>query len=182
VIITVITPPATEPVTLAEVKLHCKVDGTEDDALITALIATARQYAEDYTRRAFVTQTLELSLDHDDLFEYGPYIELPRPPIASITSIKSYDEDDAESVMSSSSYRLSGDKVVLTATGEWPSELRDKDCIIVRYVAGYGAASAVSEPIKTAIKAMVMQAYEDRAPVSLEAGRAFLELFKVYRL
>ncbi|MBV9418770.1 MAG: phage head-tail connector protein, partial [Alphaproteobacteria bacterium] len=33
------TPPATEPITLAEAKTHLKVDTTDDDALITRLIA-----------------------------------------------------------------------------------------------------------------------------------------------
>jgi len=181
-IINTVTPPATEPVTLSEAKLHCKVDGTDDDALITALITAARQHAEDYTRRAFVTQTLEVSYDLDDLFEFGSYVELPRPPIASITSVKSYDADDEESTMSSSSYRLSGDRVVLASGGAWPSSLRDRDCIVVRYVAGYGAASAVPEAIKTAIKAMVAHAYDNRAQVSIDAGLPYLHPYKVYRL
>lgn len=170
-----------EPVTLSEAKLYCKVDGDEDDELIASLITAARQQAEEYTRRSFVTQTLELSLDLEDLFEH-PYIELPRSPVQSIESINSYDGDDQESVVSSSSYRLSGDRVVLTSGGTWPSNLRDRDCIVVRYVAGYGAASAVPEAIKTAIKAMVAHAYDNRAQVSIDAGLPYLHPYKVYRL
>ena len=100
----------------------------------------------------------------------------------SIESISSYDGDDQESVMSSSSYRLSGDRVVLTSGGTWPSNLRDRDCIVVRYVAGYGDASAVPEAIKTAIKAMVAHAYDNRAQVSIDAGLPYLHPYKVYRL
>ena len=51
-----ITPPAIEPVTLAEAKAHLKVDTTDDDTLITSLIAAARARAEWHTRRAFITQ------------------------------------------------------------------------------------------------------------------------------
>ena len=58
-----VTPPATEPVTLAELKAWAKIDTDADDALITSLLAAARQAAEDYTRRSFITQSWRLTLD-----------------------------------------------------------------------------------------------------------------------
>ena len=58
-----VTAPAAEPLTLAEAKLHLRVDDTADDALIGALITAARQHAEHDTRRALVTQTWKLALD-----------------------------------------------------------------------------------------------------------------------
>ncbi len=50
-----ITPAAAEPVSLAEAKLHLRVDFDEDDALIQALISAARQAAETLTQRQLVT-------------------------------------------------------------------------------------------------------------------------------
>ena len=58
-----ITPPAVEPVTLADAKAHLKVDTTDDDALITALITAARARAEWHTGRALITQSWTLWLD-----------------------------------------------------------------------------------------------------------------------
>ena len=48
---------------LTEAKLHLRVEVTDDDALITALISAARQYAETLTQRQFVTATWKLVLD-----------------------------------------------------------------------------------------------------------------------
>ena len=55
--------PVGEPVTLAEAKLHLRVDYTDDDALITSLITVARQYAEGLTHRSFITQTWKYAMD-----------------------------------------------------------------------------------------------------------------------
>ncbi len=52
------TPPATEPVSLSEAKLHLKVDTSADDTLISALIAAALQHLERHCNSAFVTQTI----------------------------------------------------------------------------------------------------------------------------
>lgn len=46
---TLITPPADMPVTLDEAKAHCRVDGSEDDALITGLIAGAVGHLDGWT-------------------------------------------------------------------------------------------------------------------------------------
>jgi hypothetical protein len=52
-----------EPVTLAEAKLHLRVDNAADDDLITALITTARKWCEDYTDRTFVESQYTMMLD-----------------------------------------------------------------------------------------------------------------------
>ena len=77
------TAPAVEPVTLEEAKLHLRVDSGDDNALITALITTARELAERETKRAFITQTWQMYLDQAPVI-----IEIPKPPLQSIVSIK----------------------------------------------------------------------------------------------
>jgi len=59
-----VTPPALEPIGLADAKTHLRVDVEDDDALICALISAARDYVERFCRRALLTQTWLLALDH----------------------------------------------------------------------------------------------------------------------
>lgn len=60
-----ITAPSAEPISIAEAKIHLRVDDdmTAEDALIDAMIIATRMHAETICRRAFVTQVWTLYLD-----------------------------------------------------------------------------------------------------------------------
>lgn len=58
-----VTAPTAEPLTVAEVKPHIRQDGAFDDLLIAAMIVAVRQFAENVTRRAFVTQSWKRVMD-----------------------------------------------------------------------------------------------------------------------
>ena len=55
--------PTTQPVTLMEVKRHIRLDINDDDDYVQNLVKRAVAWCENYTRRAFITQTWELKLD-----------------------------------------------------------------------------------------------------------------------
>lgn len=57
------TEPAVYPVTLSEAKLHLRIDNSDDDTLITSLIATATRWAEDYCDRTFCHTQWTMRLD-----------------------------------------------------------------------------------------------------------------------
>jgi uncharacterized phiE125 gp8 family phage protein len=77
-----VTPPAVEPVTLAEAKAHLRLDTAVDDAYVSALITASRERVELFLRRALITQVFEFAVD--DFPAYDRAIDLPRPPLRSV--------------------------------------------------------------------------------------------------
>ena len=167
-----ITAPAAEPVSTSEAKSHLRVDTTADDTYIGTLITVARQNVESHLRRALISQTWEVVLD---AFPAG-VIRLPKPPLASVTSIKYTDDEGVEATYSSANYVVDTDtepgRVVLKSGQTWPAvTLAAANGVRVRYVAGYGAAgSNVPQAIRQAILLVIGSLYENREDVLVAQG------------
>jgi uncharacterized phiE125 gp8 family phage protein len=159
-----ITPPATEPVTLQEAKIHLRVDDTEEDTSISMAIQAAREEAEHQTGRALITQTWERVLD---AFPAGA-IQLGNPPIISITSVKYFDVNGVEQTLSASAYTLDSVKMPgwllpSAAYPTWPSTQADTpNTVRVRFTCGYGAASAVPAKVRRWILLRIGTLHEHR--------------------
>ena len=82
-----VIPPAEEPVSLMDAKLHLRVDFDEDDTLIASLISAARQAAETLTGRQFGTARWKLVLDG---FPRSA-IALAKFPVQSVVAINYLD-------------------------------------------------------------------------------------------
>lgn len=170
--LSLVTAPGTEPITRTEAKLHLRVDHTADDSLIDALITAARRQVEIHTGRALVTQTWDLTFD---CWPCGDAIDIPLPPLQSVTSVTYYDTADAATVWSSANYQVVIDgvrgRLVLAYGKVWPAvTLRPAAGVVVRFVAGYGAAAAVPEDVKAAIKLWLGHLYANREAVTGTGG------------
>jgi uncharacterized phiE125 gp8 family phage protein len=172
--LTLITAPTAEPVSLAEAKLHCKVDGADDDALITALIIAARRMAEQQTGRALVTQTWKLT------FAAFPAaaIALPLPPLQSVASIKYYDAVGVLQTLDASAYTVHASGLVglvVAAYGtSWPAARATLDAVEITFTAGFGNAAAVPQEIKQWMLLQIGTWYASRE--SAGAGNAASEV------
>ena len=148
--LTLATAPSVEPVSLAEAKAHLRVDANDEDAYISNLITAARQWAEDFCRRRFITQTWDYYLDG-----FPTEIQLPYPPISSITSIKYNDADGAEQTLATDQYRSDlqslPPRINPSYGNAWPATRSESNAVVVRCVSGYGAAADVPQSIKQAI-------------------------------
>lgn len=187
-----ITAPSAEPLSLTEAKDQLRVTNGDQDDLITLLIQEAREYVEEETQRALITQTWELQLDEfpcggaDDYppggewsYLYGvrarwSVIELPRPPLSSVTSIKYIDEAGNEQTLSPSSYQVESgglierSRVMPEFDAVWPvTRRRTPGAVKIRFVAGYGnAGSAVPAGLRVAMKMLVATGYQYPEAVS----------------
>lgn len=181
----VITAVVTEPVTLAQAKLHLRVDSSSDDDLITALISAAREMAEHHADRAFAAATLEAAFDgfpEDDRF-----LVLPLGPVASVTSLKYDDAAGSEQTLSTSDYSLSSygpaNTVNLTADAEWPSTEEAAESVRVRYV----TPATCPKAAYAAMLLIIGHLYEHREAVAAGTvtevpmgAKALLDTVKVY--
>jgi hypothetical protein len=199
----IITQPAIEPVTHDEVKLHAHISHDVEDDLIDSWIASARKSAEDFQRRAYIYQVLELSFDE---FPCMPIL-LPHPPTIWVKSIRYYDYLNTETTL----YETFDDPVTTTeepgtppstnneflididnepgrichAYGyQWPSvTLRDMNAVKIRYVAGFGAsADDVPCLVKDAIMLFCTHKNENRASEDDTIPKQFFDLLRPDRV
>jgi len=100
-------------------------------------------------------------------------IELPMPPLQSVTSLKYIDDAGVEQTMPTADYVVDAQHMIgriRPAHGtQWPSTLDDEGAVRITFVAGYGAAGAVPQPIKQAILLLVGHWWINREAVG-EAG------------
>jgi uncharacterized phiE125 gp8 family phage protein len=175
--LTLVTAPTVEPVTLAEAKLHLRVDTADEDALIDTLIRAARQYVETFTRRALIAQTWD---DKRDEFPCGDgTIELPIAGVSSVTSISYVDTNGDTQTWSASLYQTdlpSGPKApfarICPAYAQYYPQTRTQmNAVTVRFVAGYGTTSAaVPESLKAGIKLLIGHWFMNREAVMVGVG------------
>ena len=74
------TPPAVEPVSLAQAKLRLRLDGDAEDALVASLITAARMTVERKAGLALVEQGWTLTFD---AWPRGREIAIPLAPVRS---------------------------------------------------------------------------------------------------
>jgi len=158
------TAPSTEPITLAEAKLHLRVTSTVDDDLINSLIQTAREYCELIAGRAYITQSITLKMDY-----FVESLELPRPPLISVTSVKYVDTAGDTQTLSSTYYTVDTvsepGRLLLAYNKSWPTIRSVQQAVEVIFAAGYGDASSVPERVKSAMKLLIGHWYENREQV-----------------
>lgn len=206
--LTVATPPSTEPISRTEAKLHLRVDHDDENTLIDGLISAARELVENRIRRALITQTLHLYLDEfpvrcnpSPAFPYyrSGEIELQKSPVQTtgfeVHYIASGASDNTYTQLASTEFKLDHISSPARLTPEygkvWPATKQTNNAVKIVYVAGYGAAAAVPAPIRQAMLLLIDTWYEQRGAAIIgsqvneyplpAAVNALLAPYKVWR-
>ena len=141
---------------------------SEDDYLDTLIIATTEHIESAVLNRSLITQTWEYYLDG---WPYESYIELPRPPLQSITSVTYTDAGDSSeygNTFAATNYtanieRIPG-RLQLKANKVFPATFLETDNPIkIIYIAGYGATrTSVPQVIKHCQLILIADLYNNR--------------------
>lgn len=166
----VIVPPAAEPVTVAEVKTHLRVDHIDEDTLIGAYVSAARRWVETYTRRSLVRQSRRYRLDCFG----GRAIELPNSPLRAVSAITYVDSNGDTQMWASTEYRVDAHSDIPRiepAYGEsWPTTRYVVNAVSIDYRAGYIAPFTANADTNTFTSAGHDLSDGDPVPIQNSGG------------
>ncbi|WP_417693288.1 head-tail connector protein [Roseibium sp.] len=163
-----IAAPASEPVSVAQMKAHLRLTGTAEEDLLQEMITAAREYVERETRRALINQTWRLYLD---CWPMGRVVPLPVGPVQQVTQVLLYDRAGTVSTLATEAWSLlkGSDPARLKVAPAVGLNVTEMSAIEIDFIAGYGeAAEDVPSTLCLAVRLLAAHWFENR-----EAGTEF---------
>jgi uncharacterized phiE125 gp8 family phage protein len=164
---TLVTAPASEPLTLIEAKAHLRVDSTDEDTLIGALVLAAVGHLDGYTGllgRCMITQVWVQKFD-----DWHTIMRLPFADVQGVV-LTYVDESDVEQTVSSTLYTLFQDGLggYIRFEDDFtdPSVGPDYGGISATITCGFGSADDVPAALKAAMLLHIGTLYEYRETLS----------------
>lgn len=160
-----LTPPAQEPVSLAEAKAFLRLDQSAEDDLLGTLITAARLMVEAASGRLLVDQAWRIVIDH---WPDGGEIRLPLSPVSAITAARVYDVLGVAQPVAPEALQLDtlSDPPFVRIAGEVPEIGRARGAVEIDVVAGFGpTASAVPALLRQAVLRLAARWFEQRGDV-----------------
>lgn len=146
---------------------------TTGDPMLNMLITAARQHAETYLKRALITQTVDLHLDH------FPCWGMSLPPLQSVTAITYFDSNGVEQTLAADQYLVDSTTQPARITPAfglvWPVTQYRNNAVKIRFVAGYGAASAVPSCVKNWMLIRIKTLWDQRDQLTKQLGMPVFE-------
>lgn len=142
--------PLRGPVSVEELKDFARIDGNDEDAVISDMLTATTRAAEQFTQRAFLSQTWDLTYDG-----FPTMMRVPLGNLQSVTSISYVDTAGSSQTVTSSDYRVDTTtepgRITEAVGATWPATQDVTNAVTLRFVAGWTAASSVPMSIRQAI-------------------------------
>lgn len=158
-----VTPPALEPVTIAEARAFLRLSTDSEDEILGRLIATARELVEAETGLALINQTWRLRVDR---WPRSARLAIYKYPVKSVVSVVAYRPDGTAISFAPEEFVLHHERrphrVYMT---QYP-DAASFTGLEVDFVAGFGDTGVdVPDAMKQAILALTAHLYESRAGI-----------------
>jgi uncharacterized phiE125 gp8 family phage protein len=159
-----ITPPGAETLSLAELKAHLRIDGSEEDDLLADLIRVARDHLERTAGLALIQQGWRLYLD---CWPENGVVDIARGPVIAVDAVRAYDELGDESEIALTGHVLDG---VRRPARLWlrtrPEPRQAVNGVEIDFTAGFGEAGEdVPATLRRAMLIHAAHMYEFRGAV-----------------
>lgn len=177
-----LSPPAIEPVSLADLRDWLRVDGTAEDAILANLVATARLALEGHTRRGFIQQVWRFTY-----LSCGPegLMRLPLGPLRAISAIRWYDAAGLPTSLAAAASEMAQDDQRPAVRVLDPAARANAARFDVDVAIGYGDTAAdVPAPLRQAILMLATNWHArrgDHPETGLTIPRAVTALVAPYR-
>ena len=159
-----IVPPGGEALSLSEVKAHLRLDTSDEDALLTSLIKTARDHLERSTGLSLMTQVWRLYLD---AWPQSGIVQLNKFPIQGVTAIHIFDDNGHEKLVNLIPPLDFISRPGRLFVGEMTSPGQSLNGIEIDYRTGFGnSATDVPDSLKRAMLTHIALMFELRGAVS----------------
>jgi uncharacterized phiE125 gp8 family phage protein len=168
--LTLVKAPAAEPVSLPDAKAWLRVDGTDEDSLLAALIPVARQAVEGETGVALIAQQWKWSLD---AWPPGRVLAPPIGPLRSLDLVEVGATSGSALAVPLASFRVdaSGLRGRIALVGTVPDPGRAIGGIALTITVGLAAGSAdVPAALRHAVLLTLASLHANRGDVASADG------------
>jgi uncharacterized phiE125 gp8 family phage protein len=153
-----------EPVSLADAKAFCRVDGDDDDATLELLVAAARQYVEGRIGQALKPRTVT------DVFDdFAKPLTLSVWPVdAASVSVGYVDADGADQDFAEFEVKAASRpaRIILASGAAWPAVSAQGQAVSISYDAGYDPYTEIPYPLRLAILMIIAARFDNRSGVA----------------
>ncbi len=150
-----------QAVSTADAKAHLRVLTADEDTLIDGIVQAATGHLEGrrgITGRAFVTQAWEYRVDRFPAG--GMALELPFPPLRSVTEVRYVAEDGSDMLLPATVYEAVPETyrgAIRLRYGEsWPATRAETHAVRVAFQAGYGTPVELKAEAPEAVQAILL--------------------------